>query len=100
MRKRDFAARPTGRAAFAFGSLAFYAIHPPRTAVVVSKKVSKIAPTRRRIQRRVRHAIRPLLPSLTMSVVVYPSKAALSAPFSSLTQSLAKALEPRYNGTA
>lgn len=87
-----FSTKPVKRVAFAFGTASLYPGTPPRVAVVVSKKLARTAPVRNRLRRRVYSALHTIVPALKMSVVVYPTRAALTAPLSELRTALAESL--------
>ena len=82
------------RVFFEFGSVSFFPELPPSAAVIAPKKVFSDSVTRHRVKRRVLNALkRPLAGSkLPGGIVVYPNKAALTAPFANIEETLAKTL--------
>lgn len=85
-----FSLRPDRRVAFTYGSIAIYRAQNPGVFVVVSKKVAPRAPDRNRIRRRMYHAVRKVKPTPTVTAVIYPSRAVLTAPFAEIVSSVAE----------
>ncbi len=85
--------RSLARRSFAFGTITFLP-GGPGAAVVVSKKISRTAIARNKIRRRVYSVVQRCIREgqLTRSVVIYPNKTALTAPFAALKAALEKAL--------
>jgi ribonuclease P protein component len=90
---------PGTRVSFPYGSMKLIG-GPPRGAVVISKKVAKTAPVRNRIRRRVYAILRGAFKTGegSGSIIVYPNKDALSAPFQELERSILFALSSRRRG--
>ncbi len=84
--------KPTRRARFKYGSVAYLSHISRGYAVVVPKKVSKTAPARNKMRRRIYAAIKNVDGRYTGGVVIYPTIEALKAPFSDLQKSLADIL--------
>src|SRR5262245_59620387 len=87
--------RPTRRRRFAFGSVSFFSDTVARAAVTAPKKIFKTAIARNKVRRRIYHILRELLRNkkLSQSIVVFPTYAALTAPFTNLKESLQEVLK-------
>lgn len=90
-----FTRRPTRRARFRYGSVAFFASPTSQAAVVVSKKVERSAVDRNSLKRRVAHMLRTIVPQLSESVVVYPTHEARVAPYEAVRLALEEACRSR-----
>jgi RNase P protein component len=90
-----FTGRAIRRARFEFGSVSIYPTTPPKVVVIVSKKVAASAVHRNAIRRRLIHALKPVIPRLTHSVALYPTKEVRTAPLPVLTQALEQVLVTR-----
>jgi len=89
----DFGRQAMRVTRFLYGSIKEFS-GKPSGAVVVSKKITPTAVARNKIRRRIYGIIRALIRkgALEKSVVVYPNKEALKAPFKDLKEALEKAL--------
>lgn len=66
----------------------------PKAAVVVSKKICPNAVSRNKLRRRIYAILRPVLSGGSRySIIVYPNKKALVAPFQKLRAALLAALQ-------
>ena len=85
----------TGR--FAYGGFKVLALPAPCGAVVVSKKVSRSAPARNRLRRRIAAILRTLIRAgaLEGGIVVYPDTRSLAASSAELRAALERALKVR-----
>ena len=88
-----FGTKPARRVRFEYGNISFFGTTPVQVSVIVSKKIARRAVDRNRIRRRVLHALRRVPP--TTSIVVYPTKEVLKAPFAELIGAFVKTLQAR-----
>ena len=68
---------------------------PTQVGIVVSKKLSKIAPVRNKLKRRIREVVRTNLSKFPYGfwVVIYPTRSALDAPYEKLNSDFSKILQ-------
>ncbi len=91
--RETFTKRPVRRVRFQYGNISFFDTTPIQTAVIVSKKVARSAVDRNRLRRRVLHALRKV--ASKESIAVYPTKEALTTPFSELVDAFVKSFLAR-----
>lgn len=84
-------AKPFFRTSLPWGSISLYKSDIFKAAVVVSKKVTKSAPERNRIRRRLYAALRNFSDK-KVSIVVYPRKDAETTPLTTIVNDLTEAL--------
>ncbi len=68
---------------------------PTQIGIVVSKKLSKIAPVRNKLKRRLREIVRSHLPKFSHGfwLVIYPTRSALTASYEELDSDFSKILQ-------
>ena len=90
-----FTGRPMRRLNFAYGTLALFDGPRGAFAIIVSKRVARLAVDRNRIRRRMSHLLKEFSASLRGAVALYPNARVRTAPIAAIRDALGAALGSR-----